>query len=241
MKNAIKFFLLSVLSCAIVSAQETENTDPVLLVKESQESEVLEMTSYCGEQITDLIPLLEEWCNREFANYPYLWVPAQGEICDAQAKLPSEKNSLVTIVRKEGAVVGVAAAIPFDSMYSKEGQAVMDKAIAQGFDLSKMLYMCYFLTAPECRNDAKLVEMIYNNYLDFAAKLGRTQICYFEDAGREDHPLRPETPTAIEPWGVVIDGFTRMDLQIEHSWPTLQPDGTVRDEAHKADYFYKDI
>src|SRR4029079_19003193 len=185
MKTAMNFCLCAALNCAVVSAQETQNAQPVLLVEESQESqpaealllveesqesqvveegEALEMSSYSGEQITGLIPLLEEWVGREFANYPYLWVPTQGEICETNARLPSEENALVTVVRKEGVVVGVAAGIAFDSAHSKEGREVLDKVIAQGFDPSKMVYMCYFLTAPECRNDAKLVEMIYNNY-----------------------------------------------------------------------------
>lgn len=239
MKIVNKFCACAALCCTLLSAEERlASTTPALIMEEST---VFEVSSYTGDGIIDQISVLKEWVAREFANYPYLWVAPKDDLCEGNALLLTEENALVTIVRREGEVVGVAAGVPFDSEGCKAylGQSVIDEAIEKGFDLSKMIYMLYFLTASEYRNDQSLVDMIYNNYLEFAHEQKRTQIGYFEYSGKADHPLKPENPTAIEPWGVVIPGKT-MDVKAHFPWPTLQADGSVNDEVHEVEFFYRE-
>jgi len=242
-----KFYALGmILSCCVLSCAANAVQKRPMVHRET----ALELSSYSAEQIEPLLPLLEEWVQREFIQYPYLWLPPKGEFCMSNVMLAAEKEALVTIVRKGQQVVGVAAAVSFDSEAFRttyeaavlgSNQSILEKMKEQGFDPSKMLYMNYFLTAPEYRNDENLVGLIYNNYVDFAHKIGRTQLCYFEDAGRVDHPLKPAHPTPIEPWGHAIQGFKSMYMQADLSWPTVQLDGSARDEAHTVEFFFKDI
>src|SRR5579862_2921495 len=182
-----KFYVLGiVIGCVVLSCAANVIQERPMVHREA----AWELSTYSTGQIEPLLPLLEEWVQREFIQYPYLWLPPKGEFCMSNVLLAAEKEALVTIVRKGQEVVGVAAAVPFDSEAFRatyeaavlgSNQSILDKMKEQGFDPSKVLYMSYFLTAPEYRNDENLVSLIYNNYIDFAHKIGRTQLCYFED------------------------------------------------------------
>jgi hypothetical protein len=204
----------------------------------TENESMFELSTYSTQQIEPLLPLLQEWGEREFIHYPYLWVPAKEEIFEAYALLAREKNSLVAVVRNQGKIIGLAAGVPLDA---GELQALFDEVQGQGFDPSQIFYMSLFLTAPEYRNDERLVELIFDKYVDFIRSIGRTQICYFDDPGRPDHPLKPENPLPIEPWGHVIGGFRRMNVNKQFVWPTLQLDGSVKEEIHQLEFFVKDI
>ncbi len=201
---------------------------------------MFEISTYSTEQIIPLIPLLEEWIQREYVQYPYLWVPCEeGPSLEMFVK---EKHAMVTIAKYQGQVVGVAAGMNFDSEQLHEyfQQSLVEKAKEKGFDASQILYISFFLTAPEFRNEKHLAASIYDTYVGFARKLGKTKISYWTDFGKEGHPLKPKEPIAIEPWEL-MDGFKSMGVKLELFWPTLQQDGTVKSESHTAEFFIKDF
>jgi|SRR5689334_893730 len=202
-----------------------------------------ELSSYCMEEIEPMLPLLETWLKRGFGQYPYLWRPPEEEkISPGNHTLLSEKNAIVTCVKKGDQVVAVAGGIAVDSaLLQLLGNTVVEEMKKQHFDPSQMIYMMYFLTAPEYLNEPKLVELVYNHYSNFAFQMGKSQLCFFEYFGQDDHPLKPEYPTPIEPWGHAITGYRNMNLKVEQSWPTLQPDGSVLHEAHQVEFFVKDF
>jgi len=238
------FFACALLSCTLFSFCKASFTQG--------EDFMLELSTYSTEQVAPLLPLLQDWGVREFVRYPYLWVPPQDEIFEAYALLAEEKNSLVTLVKHQGKVIAVAAGVPFDAerlhalFDGKDTEVHLEPSVLQrvrqmGFDPSQIFYMSYFLTAPEYRNDKHLVELIYDKYVQFIRSIGKSQICYFDDLGRADHPLKPENPAPIEPWGVVLHGFRSMHVKKEFSWPTVQQDGSVKDEIHHLEFFVKDV
>jgi hypothetical protein len=202
-----------------------------------------ELSTYSMDEITSLFPLLQEKVEAAFVKYPYLWVPPEGETYRPNRLLLTEENGLVTVLRKKGEVVAVAAGAPFDSaaVQGDLGSEVIEKARENGFDPSKMFYMCYFLAEPSCFNDTHLIGMIYRHFVAYAKELGKTQFCYLEACGSDDHPLKPDVLHPIEPWGNVIYGCESMNIKMDHTWPTLQVDGSVRDEAHTIEFFVKDF
>jgi hypothetical protein len=230
-----KLFICAVTSFAMIQATEKES--------------MFELNTYATEQIEPLLPLLQEWGEREFIQYPYLWVPEKGKIFASYALLARENNARMIIVKNRDQIIAVAAGVPFDaaelqSIFDDDAQSdtcLLAKVKEQGFDPSRMFYMSTFCTAPEFHNDSRLVDLIYQSYVDFIRSIGRDQICYFEDKGRPDHPLKPEVPIPIEPWGCVIQGFQNMQVKKTFSWPTLQADGSVQEEAHQLEFFVKNI
>ncbi len=215
------------------------NMKPVSYVDDAS----LELSTYLPDQIEPLLPELQEWVERAFIQYPYLWVAPADEYYVPNVAMILEKDAMVALVRKNGRIVGVAAGVSLDSLSFQEqlGRAVMRQFKERGFDPSVMVYMCYFLTAPEYLNEQHLVDLIYNQFVDFAHSIGKTQLCYLEDSGNFDHPLKPQMPMAIEPWGHVIHGFKNMNVEVEYTWPTMQSDGSVRDQAHAIEFFVKDL
>lgn len=153
----------------------------------------------------------------------------------------NEKNAQVVIVRKGEQVIGVAAGFPLDSSYSILDLSLFKKTSIQNFNLSQTFYISYFLTAPEYRNNPTLVLMIYNHLVQFAHTLSKKQLCYFQDIGRKEHPLKPQKPVPIEPWGYVIGGFKNIGMNMNISWPTVQPDFSVKEEQHEVEFLIKDI
>lgn len=208
---------------------------------DTEDQMLLEVNTYSKQDIIPHIPLLQEWVKREYIHYPFLWVPSDQECC--MDMFVHEKTALVTIVKKQGRVVGVAAGMKFDA---KVLETFFEQPIAllthqQGFNSSKILYMFFFLTAPEYRNDKHIVDTIYHAYVEFAKTLGLQQLCYWTDLGNEEHPLKPSSLIEVEPWEHIITGFKEMNIQFDQVWPTLQVDESVKSETHRAVFYIKDL
>lgn len=233
---------MSVCGSSLAFASDDAETQQECMAKVGESS--FELSSYSLEQIEPMLPLLEEWLQRGFGQYPYLWRPSKEEkVSPGNRVMLSEKNALVTCVRKGDEVVAIAGGIAMEatSLQDLLGQTVIDEMKKQGYDPSQMVYMSYFLTAPEYLNEPELVEKVYNHYTTFAKEMGKSQLCFFEYFGSDDHPLKPNYVVPIEPWGYVINNSRNMNIKVEQSWPTLQVDGSVVEEAHQVEFFVKDI
>jgi hypothetical protein len=227
---------------AVATGSETETNS-------FEEKSMFELRTYDTEEIEPLLPLLQEWGESVFIQYPYLWVPVKGEIFGAFALLAKEKNARVAVVQNQGKVVGLAAGVPFDApmlqaIFDEDGQAespLLQRVEEQGFDPSRIFYMSFFVTSPEYYNHLQIIDLIYNSYIDFIRAIGGNQLCYFDDIGRDDHPLKPERFLPIEPWGQAILGFKSMQVKKAFAWPTLQSDGSVKEETHQLEFFVKNL
>lgn len=232
---------MAALTCAALSVSQGAYAGQCPVA--SRQEKAFELSSYSMEEIIPLLPLLQQWVVREFRQYPYLWAPANGEICEGNTMLLNEPKAQVVVVKDQGRVVGVAAGIPLDSfaMIGYLGGRPCALMEEKGFDISRIFYMSYFLTDPEYRNNQQLVDLIYNDFVDFAYSVGKTQICYFEDCGNPESPLKPQNPIPIEPWGVLIHGFKSTGIKVGIAWQTLQPDGSSQEQAHTSEFFIKDL
>lgn len=79
---------------------------------------MLEVEIYSNDKIVKYAPLLEAWMQRDYMHYPYLWIPAEKET--SLDIFINEKSTLLTVVKREGHVVGVAAGMRFESAYLSE-------------------------------------------------------------------------------------------------------------------------
>lgn len=201
-----------------------------------QQEMPLEVTTYSSEEVVPVLPLLQEWVEREFLKYPYLWVAPKGVIHPSNVHVVQEARGLVVVVKRLDEVVAVASCVPFDSEPSL--QSILPIAREKRFDPSRMLYVSYCLTAEEMRSDESLIELIDQRILEHAKKIGCNQLCVMQDLGRPDHPLKPKLSVPVEPWDFV-GGFERMEVELEIAWPTLQVDGSAKEEAHTMIFFYK--
>lgn len=207
-----------------------------------EEIKTLKIETYLEEKIVPHLSLLNAWVQRDYVQYPYLWAPDNQEWgTDLFIK---EKKTLVTLAKRDGEVIGIAAGLPFDShaLQTYFPESLIRQLNQQGYDPSQILYISIFLTAPKWRNNREVVEAIYNTYAAYAKALGKTKICYYEDVGiREEHPLKPEPFIPIEPWGYALHGFKSMGIKLNFPWMTLQVDGSAKEETHCVEFFIKDL
>jgi hypothetical protein len=209
--------------------------------KKTQELTMLEIETYSKEGIATHASLLEEWMRRDYIHYPYLWMPTSTEI-NLDVFL-NEKTTLLTLIKREGRVVGMAAGMAFESEYlSNYFEAPLVKLTEeQGIRPETLYYISFFLTAPEYRNDKAIVESIYNSQAEHAHSLFRTHICFWSALDNSQHPLKPNMLTPVEPWGYVIGNYKPMHIELKLPWNTLQVDGSAKQEIHLIQFFTKSL
>jgi hypothetical protein len=212
----------------------------------SEMNPAVQIEAYQAEQIIPLLPMLNTWAEREFSRYPYLLSSPKDQIvCPSDLVFVNSSDAMIAVANNQGKMTGIAAMICFDSpalhsMYFGRFHLI-EKMQALGIDYSRMLYVAYFLTAPECHNDEHIVHALYSKVVDFAQQKGKSQLCFMDDIAQHDHPLKPIRKTFIEPWGAVICGFSSMNMQISIAWPTVDLDGTVKELEHTLEFFVKDF
>jgi hypothetical protein len=185
--------------------------------------------------------LLEEWMRRDYIHYPYLWVPAEGETC--LSLFMNEESTLLTLIKREERVVGVAAGMVFDSenLANFFEAPLAQLAEEQGISSKALYYISFFLTAPDCRNEKAIIDAIYDAQATYAKRLNKTHICFWCSVETPQHPLKPNIATPVEPWGYTIQEYEPMHLELNIPWSTLQSDGSVKEEMHPIQFFMKSL
>jgi hypothetical protein len=107
-----------------------------------------------------------------------------------------------------------------------------------GHDPANIWYMGYFLVSDDYRDDANFIKAIYQKFLDHAAKLNCRQMSYVNVLTKPEKLSRkPKNYRYMEPWDDVITGFVQTSVSTQATWPTLQPDGLVKDETHEIRFY----
>jgi hypothetical protein len=208
----------------------------------------IEVTTYQKEEIIPLLTLLNDWIEREFSQYPYLYAaPEDRIIFPSDIILVNSKKALVALAKKEGSVVGMAAMISFDVDFLHTTYLdglfphLLENVRASGLDPSKMLYVDYFITEPAYHNDEQIVQSLYESIKGFAKSLGKTQVCFIQERGCPYHPACPKKPYHIEPWGEIIQGVQDPGIRSRSSWPTIDQSGNAKETEHSPEFFFIDL
>jgi hypothetical protein len=228
MKNF--FVFLTLLMTSIVSyAKDPINHEQKVVSNESN----IEVTRYKQEAIIPYLTTLQSWSVREFGHAPYLYAPSKEQIvCISDVVLVNSNRAELALARKDGKLVGLVATVAFDvpelhGHYFFQHDLI-NKMRSAGFEPGRMLYVAYFLTAPECHNDPAVVDALYASTVQHAYAEGKSELCYMEDIG--------PAPTKIEPWGAVIHDCTATKVQVVIPWSTKQ--GTqVKEVPHTLEFY----
>lgn len=205
----------------------------------------IEMNLLSGESALAFAPTIHEWVSHHFRSYPYLYAAKEDETVNSGDLIYGKADQAFVIAPKMGGkIAGILAAIPLDAPllngeYLPADMA--DRIKEKGFHPEKILYIGMFLIAPEYRQDKSFVCSLYDQLVKSAKERGKTEICYIEILREENHPLKPAFYLPPEPWGEMISGFKSMDITVDLTWPTLQPDGSTKDEANKLLFYIKNI
>lgn len=186
---------------------------------------------------------LDEWTTHLLREYPYLYV-YQGET-DYNTLFETDPNSFVLFAEKDGKKIGTLQANPLDSDYLKNSDYTpynhLEQIKKNGFNPSKILYVSTFIMNKENSANKEAIKMLFDIAVELAKKMGKNQICYLEVVEEEKHPLKPSPYVPLEPWGELDKKSRSMNVTMVMSWPTLQPDGSVKDQSHQMVFYVIDI
>ncbi len=192
------------------------------------------ITSYPPEAVTAIRPMLDTWAIEMYREYPYLYV-YQGET-DYNSMFEQDPNAMVLFAEQDGQKIGVLQANPLDSPYLKEEvytpSDCLDEMRSKGYNPEDIYYISCFLLKKEFRQDRILALNLFAKACEVAKQHGKKAIAFMEIADEPAHPLKPDPYVPCEPWKLLGVPFTPMDVAVKATWPTLQPDGSVKDEEH---------
>lgn len=194
--------------------------------------------------IDKLVPLIDAWAITNFKKYPYLYVPRPEDVGN-HAIFNIDPQSLIISAAKDGNIVGLLAALPLNSPFLQQApynpSLILDHIRTKGFNPDTILYICFFLVAPQERLNKPLIQSMYDAASHHARLMGKTQICYIDIEEDTNHPLRPSPYIPLEPWNEVNASFKHMDITMTLSWPTAQTDGSVQESEHTVGLFVGNI
>lgn len=190
---------------------------------------------YQNEALRQIRPVLDEFVQRELREYPYLYVSQEEE--GYNAFFEDDPDTFVLFAEQDGKKIGVLQAQPLSltAIETASGTPVevLDQMRNGGFNLEKMLFVKAFLMNSEERAPLRGSALLFERAVEIAKGMGKTQICFLVMVENETHPLKP--------WNDIGRNYKSMNVSLEMSWPTLQPNGEVKDETHIMTFNYIDI
>lgn len=193
---------------------------------------------YRGEQIREFVPYLNEKAIQLGRQFPYLYIPLNET---PPNYLLAEDPNAFAVFSGETAVLAAHPLVSscLESKYSP--RSTLDALQEQGFDLSHILYFAFFWVADEKRQDYALIERVYQEAASMGRQMGMTHACYFITLREEDHPLKPIPYIFPEPWDALSPPFCDTKITFTLCWPTLQPDGSVKEGYNLQTLFIREL
>jgi hypothetical protein len=203
----------------------------------------MKVVCFQKEAVKSVRTILDAWNIELWREYPYLYVFQ--EETDYNSIFEEDPEAFVLFAERDGVKLGLLQANPLDSSFLKQDlytpYGELDKFRANGFDLSKILYISCFLMGREERSNFEAINLLFDKTIEQAKKMGKTQICYMEIIEDDKHPLRPVPYIPLEPWRDLEKNFRTTNIIIEMRWPTLKVSGEVMKETHKMAFYILDI
>ncbi len=206
----------------------------------ADENPQVSLKMYTPEEAHLVTPVIDLWVQDHFKHFPYLYqgIPSPHTIFSREAE------SFVLFGTIGSKYVGLIAGCSLNSDLLIEDYFIEDirkDTLEKGYDPEKVLYVNFFLIDPSMREDIQFIQSMYSKACEKALEMGKTHLCYMEVVREKDHPLRPASYTPIEPWEDLDTSFDPLNIRINISWPTLQIDGSVREELNTMDFYIQEI
>lgn len=203
----------------------------------------IKIETYRGNAVKNLRPLLDTWARNQYREYPYLY--AYQNETDYNKVFEVDPTAFVLFAERNGKKIALLQANALDSEFLKTERyspyTAINLMIHRGYDPKKILYITSLLTTKEEHCNREMLSELYNQAVKIAKEMGKTHICYMDIIQNGPHPLKPTNYVPIEPWSELDVRFKTTGVRIPMSWPTLQPNGNVREEVHKMEIFITNI
>ncbi len=198
----------------------------------------LQYSTHFGGEITPFVPEVAAIRIRGFRAFPYLY---EGSPAYEEKYLQGyvrEPRAMLIRVRDGQETIGIATATPL----ACSGDIVADAPELlrrAGYDPAVFFYYAEILVEPRYRGRG-IARTIYAERERAARAFGFSSLCLAVVQRPADHPLAP--PGYVSPERIWIrDGFDKAGVTVSYGWPTIQPDGTVRDEDNPLAFWVRHL
>jgi len=216
---------LIVLIMYMPDAQSKENSRPYTI-------EVL-----TGDKLREFMPFVITQRILTFSAYPYLYVGNFVEEKNDFKSFAGAPDSALAIAYHGETPVGLLTGCSFSyyASHFNDDPSVFKK---EGVDPKKCYYFPEIIVLSEYRGN-KLSCRLLEALEGYAKKIGYEKGSLITES-HETHPLKPNNYKSLDAlWNFHKYRKTSIDVRI--GWRTYQPDGSVRYQKHKLNYWVKDF
>lgn len=198
----------------------------------------LRYTTHFGRAIEPFIPEVAAIRIRGFRAFPYLY---EGSTAYEESYLrgyAQEPRAMLVRVRDGNETIAIATATPLACSCDivADGPELLRRA---GYEPKEFFYYAEILVDPRYRGRG-IAQTIYAMREQTARELGFTKLCLAVVQRPADHPLKPADYVSPERiW--VRDGFRQTEAVFAYGWPTIQADGSVREQDNQMRFWVRDL
>lgn len=182
------------------------------------------------------LDIIADFRIKYFKEFPYLYegtIDYEKHYLQGFAKDP---KSILILIKFENRVIAVSTALPLMSEAD-----ILDDTSARfkeaGYQPEDFFYYSEVLIAPDFRKEG-LLRKIYAIREKWARSFGFNQLTLATVIREKTHPLRPSGYVEIESiWKHF--GFQKTSIEIDYKWPTIFPDGSVKEVNNKMVFWHK--
>jgi len=191
-----------------------------------------------GEAIHQALDAIAELRITVFREFPYLYDGSPEYERSYLEGLAKDPSALVVVAESEGKIIAAATSLPLaGSADITQNTGALDLFRNQGLDPNGFYYFSEIVVLPAFRKFG-IAKSFYERRCKFAQEHGLEHLC-FAAILPEPHHQAPATYFSPHPLWRKMGFEPKEALTILYTWPTLQTDGTTREETHSLRFWVK--
>ena len=191
-----------------------------------------------GKDCAEYVDIVSQFRIEAFREYPYLY---EGKIEYEKKYLlgyMADTQGMIAVAKVDGVLAGISTGIPLNG--NSEIVADAKKIFRlKNIDISDYYYYGEIIVKPEFRRRS-LAKMLYAAQDNLIIKWRFKHASILTIMRDKNHFLKPadyQSPDKM--WEHL--GFTRNQLKIDYSWPTIQADHTVKNISNTLEFWTKPL
>ena len=192
---------------------------------------------FTGTAIHEIMPLVIEERNKEFRNYPYLYVHEANNDYNYDNFLCNNDKAIIVVAYHDEKAIGYVTGVPLTHFLGHDHYPHAKDA----WENTNLNSNDYFYTADGIIFSQKdrhhgILKKLYAAFEEQFRLLGYTHNCFVTES-HDEHPLKPKDYYELSKiWE--HNGYTKLPFPIIMYWPTLQADGSIINEYQHELFFW---
>lgn len=199
----------------------------------------LQLHAFKGKDIAPYIERVSEFRVKYFKEFPHLYSGSLDYERKYMEGYSQEPQALLVVLEDESDnLLAFSTGMPLtsDSDVVKEACQTFKKA---GYNPENIFYFGETIIVPSQRGKGYYSKIVSLREQE-ARNMSFNGACFMAVKREKDHPQRPNDYKEIDPI-FKRKGYTKTPIEISFTYPTVLPDGNVREENHPMIYWVKNF